>query len=454
MATENDSLSDNGQPIKSKKKSKKARDPSSITPEYIEEQRRLRNLKKSQKQAESKPVEQIETFIKRPLLPLPDVIDNGDGLKIKIMTYNILAQALIRRTLFPTSGDALKWATRSKTLLDEFKYYDADILCLQEVDYIQFNSFWSKEFAQLGYTSKYYRSNNKNHGLAIVFKSSMFECKNQSFINYDTETTKALVQPSTSTQNVGFIVHLSFTDSMTLKFPHLLNKNGIVIGSTHLFWAPFGTFERTRQTYVLLYKFQEFITTLNTVLANDKAKPTTYTGRVRTVLEASLAHYRGSRGVEEETEESGVESIDGEVPNPESSNVSEEEIRLIQELQVAHNSIDMRAISLYSVGYKSVDPKNAGADNDRNEPIFSNWAHTWRGLLDYILVLSKWNRDELKYSTKIDTLEELEKEQDIKLLSLLKLPMPEDMGPEPSGQPRLNQFPSDHLCLMAEVALL
>ena len=49
--------------------------------------------------------------------------------------------------------------------------------------------------------------------------------------------------------------------------------------------------------------------------------------------------------------------------------------------------------------------------------------------------------------------EDLAEQYKIKLTKLLRLPTPEEMGPPPSGQTRMNQYPSDHLSIMAEVQL-
>ena len=102
---------------------------------------------------------------------------------IKIMSYNVLAQTLIRREIYPTNGKILKWSVRSQILLDELKHYNADILCLQEVDKVQYTSFWSSQFEKLGYGSKFYRYNTKNHGCVIVFRQLLFDCKTSHLSN-------------------------------------------------------------------------------------------------------------------------------------------------------------------------------------------------------------------------------------------------------------------------------
>ena len=512
---------------KTKKTStKKAIDPEMLTPEYIEEQRRLRELRKQQKRTLNEalgkklPLPKKDIFIKRPMLALPgtDSLDEPE-FRVKIMSYNILAQSLIRRTLFPTNGAALKWPNRSKALLEEFKHYNADILCLQEVDVIQFKLFWSKEFDKLGYNHKFYSCGTKNHGVAIVFRKDMFIFRYQTVINYDKEDTDPsdnieLPPPRTITQNIGLLAFLEFTPAVLKKYPKVRERNGLIIGTTHMFWHPFGTFERTRQAFLVLYKYKQFMKTLSTTIGNSKnfytffsgdmnsqpydcpylsitAKPVSYDSRAKNVITCALSYQYSKRRnslevkdggndeenlakklvedddskEEEEDSEHSEENDDNDEedamdkPNPTETEPefyegTSEEQKLVKSIQDAHNALDMRAISLYAVGYKQVHPNNSGLDNNRNEPMFSNWANSWRGLLDYIFVISRWDAGKEDLASRVDSPLEVEQNQGIRLVKLLRMPEPKEMGPEPSGQPRLNQYPSDHLCLIAEVELV
>lgn len=469
----------------------------SLSLEEIERRQKVREQRMLKKERAKKSEPARARFIKRPMLEIPH-LSSGYSFEIKIMSYNVLAQALIRRKLFPTSGNALKWGNRSQVLASEFKHYDADIICLQELDYIQYNSHWKQVFYQLGFTSEYYRSDGKNHGVAIFYRKTLFKCKHTRFINYDSIDTGD-VKNSTETKNVGLLINLEFTDEVRVKFPSL-SRSGLIVGTTHLFWHPYGTAERTRQTYIVLQEMKEFTRTLNLLYGEQKyyrlfagdfnsqpfdspylsvvAKPITYTDRAKNVLGRSLAHKweksekdeekdeeKEEENEEEKGEEKGEEKVEEEqadedeedeeeedLPVPKSFKFSPDVLDKINNLEKLHNDLDVRAVSLYSVGYKYVHPDNAGRDNERKEPFFSNWAHTWRGLLDYIFVVTDWDKQK-SYAEKIDTLTELEKENDIKLLELLRMPEPEEMGPEPSGQPRTGQYPSDHLCMMAKIAL-
>lgn len=448
-----------------------AKDPATITPEYIAEQRRQRELKKQQKkkQQAATPTEVPEhlKFIKRELLDLPGQTLSQDGFQVMIMSYNVLAQALIRRELFPTSGLALKWGTRSQVLLSEFKHYDADIICLQEVDALQYESFWKPQFDAMGYDSRYHKASTKNHGVAIIYKKSKFSFQNEHIIHHDDADTKD-VPSVVETRNVGLLVHLKINDEILTAHPSL-TKSGILVGTTHLFWHPFGTYERTRQMYILLQEMKEFENTLKLLHGDDSqfykflagdfnsqpfdspylsvtAKPIVYEKRAKMVLGRAISHQWGQASTSAEDDEKTDDN-----PVPTAFQFNEDHLETIEKMQNLHNSIDQRCISLYSVGYKQVHPENSGLDNDRNEPIFSNWAHTWRGLLDYIFVVTKW--DGQPFQDRIDEPSDLALEQHIKLLGLLRLPTKEEMGPEPSGQPRAGQYPSDHLCLLAKIEL-
>lgn len=439
-----------------------------VTPEYIAEQRRLAQIRKEQKLAQqqqnpSPSKEPSPEFVRRPVLQLSE--DAAQNTTIKIMTYNVLAQALIRRTLFPTSGEALKWPKRSKVLLAEIKYYDPDIMCLQEVDCIQFESFWRKEFEQMGYFWLFESFPSKNHGVAIIYREKYF--KKASIIKkvlYDDVATGDVL-PRTQTRNVGLIAAIELQETVKAR------RKGFVVGTHHLFWHPHGTFERTRQTYAALKLFHEFFTE-NGLSQNQyysffcgdfnaepyhspylsmTRKPVYYDDVAKSVIEDSVQHLYDD-GPEEKPQDSEVKpkytaAAEGAPKGVPTTKALSLNTNLIDNLIDLHNQLPVRAISLYSVGYKQVHPENLGY---RNEPDFSNWAHTWRGLLDYILVVAPWDISTNKQ--EVDTIEELEEYEGIKIKGLLRMPPRSEMPEE--GLPKTDLYGSDHLCMMAVVELL
>ncbi|CAI4048906.1 hypothetical protein SKDZ_13G4120 [Saccharomyces kudriavzevii ZP591] len=421
-------------------------------------------------------------FIQRPLLSLGEE-EPVTGFRFKLMTYNCLAQALIRRKLFPDSGDALKWFRRSKVLLNEFKYYNADVICLQEVDHIQFQSFWKGKFNKMGYDGQYHRNPTKNHGVAIIWRRSMFQKVDKMLIDYDKEASGNILT-RTTTNNVGLVLALKFSKEVLSKLGKKSSKKcGILIGTTHLFWHPFGTYERTRQCYVVLRKMKEFMHRVN-VLQNDNdgdlshwfpffcgdfnsqpfdtpylsmtSKPVHYKSRAKTVIECSTSFKfskvrDGEEGADDE-EGGNIEKFgkdQPESPVPENFHANDEQIEIVDDMVQLHNSLDMRAISLYSVGYKSVHPENAGLDNDRGEPEISNWANTWRGLLDYLFYIKKW--DLQSHCQEVENLSDFEKKNEIKCRGFLRMPPASEMTKH--GQPHVGEYPSDHLSMVCDLEL-
>ncbi|KAK3837505.1 MAG: Endonuclease/exonuclease/phosphatase [Linnemannia gamsii] len=195
------------------------------------------------------------------------------------MTYNLLAQALVRRDMFPhATQKALRWKFRKQNILQEFLDFAPDLACLQEVD------FWDEVYypalTKAGYETAYYKNQNKKHGCAIIWRKTRFEKVEQQSLEYDYNG-----QPTFSTGNIGLMVALK-PIKQTAKNPdpnadmvlpdedeqeednHVNGQDaelpgGILVATTHLFWRPDGSYERLRQASILLDKIQEWNKDLN-----------------------------------------------------------------------------------------------------------------------------------------------------------------------------------------------
>lgn len=194
------------------------------------------------------------------------------------MTYNLLAQALVRRDMFPhATQKALRWKFRKQNILQEFLGFAPDLACLQEVD------FWDEVYypalTKAGYETAYYKNRNKKHGCAIIWRKTRFEKVEQKTLEYDDHG-----QPTFTTGNVGLMVALKplkqaaknpdpNADMVLLDEDdekedtsangHAELPGGILVATTHLFWRPDGSYERLRQASILLDKIQEWNKDLN-----------------------------------------------------------------------------------------------------------------------------------------------------------------------------------------------
>ncbi|KIM21538.1 hypothetical protein M408DRAFT_29497 [Serendipita vermifera MAFF 305830] len=175
--------------------------------------------------------------------------------RLSVMTWNMLAQSLVRRELFPGS-DALKFAQRGPMLSCEILTYDTDVLCLQEVDRLDV----LLPAIQHRYSHVYAAGRKKQHGCMVLFKTELFDLHSSQTIYYDEEDVRQgeiedeskvdLWRRGTSriTKNIALIVALKRKGS----------DDGVVVATTHLFWHPAYVYERAKQVGILLRSVSSF----------------------------------------------------------------------------------------------------------------------------------------------------------------------------------------------------
>ncbi|ODQ68535.1 Endonuclease/exonuclease/phosphatase, partial [Nadsonia fulvescens var. elongata DSM 6958] len=397
------------------------------------------------------------------------------------MTYNVLGQRLIRRKLFPTSGEAVKWKNRSRVLYNEICHYDPDVLCLQEVDAEKVEEFWALQVCErLGFKYVYSSVPGKLHGQIIAWRETILELEKVKEIVYD-EISLPGVKQQVNTKNTAVYVSLKFVDIRAHKTGPAdpTAKTGILVGTTHLFWHPYGSYERTRQSAIYLEQAERFYQSIKNQGLGDKymiltgdfnstpwdgpyysitaTRPVVYDDITGPIMRESLDHVFTRGAIEEEGDDDEDEQKDDNTPSKTpSANLSTKNLPgdssttpsydTVEQLAQYYSTLPIMGKSLYGLGYRYVDPDNIDhhTKKHKHEPRFSNWAHTWQGLLDYIFIMkpaSERHEESLDLGTGV------------RLLQLLKLPRPEEMGPVPNGQPREGQYPSDHISLMATVAL-
>ncbi|KAK7309468.1 hypothetical protein RJT34_06221 [Clitoria ternatea] len=116
-------------------------------------------------------------------LPAPDI--HSTGFRFTLISYNILAQAYVKSTLFPHSpSPCLKWKLRSNSILYVLKNLGTDFFCLQEVD--EYDSFYKGNMQDLGYSSVYMkRSGQKRDGCGLFYKHDRAELVLEEKIEYN-----------------------------------------------------------------------------------------------------------------------------------------------------------------------------------------------------------------------------------------------------------------------------
>lgn len=93
---------------------------------------------------------------------------------LRVVSYNVYSDAKCLTVRYSTTR---KWEKRCITLIEEIRSYDADIICLQEVDH--FEDWWRVQLMLLGYDSIFKKRTKEREihyeGVVIAFKRDLFQ---------------------------------------------------------------------------------------------------------------------------------------------------------------------------------------------------------------------------------------------------------------------------------------
>lgn len=432
------------------------------TPEEyaIAQAKKTERLRKKQERETNTGLHASYSIIQRPWLTVPSVQEASpeSRLGVKVFTWNLLAQCLVRRELFPTS-DCLKAGQREKMLQDELYLPGADILCLQEVDRLE---KVLPMLDQAGYSHRYAAGRGKKHGCLIAFKRKILEQVHERLVYYDEQSIRdakderARCGHSFKTRNIGLILALRFRDDPS---------NGIIVATTHLFWHPKYTYERTRQAGILvrevldLKKTQKaedwpcFIAGDFNCPPNDAAYALLTGQTLNAEHKDRLSHSRvthisvdpsvpktqttPSKG-DEEGGEGDSEESDPDRVITNARNATDADGLLDDHELTALFSNGHRLFSAYDVGLSKMQDSNIALYGDRVslqrtqpgffEPSYSCYTHYWQSVLDYIFYVPP-------------------RSQSCDVTSLLAPHRMEDFG---AGLPLKGICASDHVSLGAE----
>ncbi|KAI7897576.1 Endonuclease/exonuclease/phosphatase [Cokeromyces recurvatus] len=388
----------------------------------IEELRRLKQAKKEAKKKlnaaanqnnkqHNEPPKVLERFFAT--VPYQTSLKVVSG-SIRVMTFNILAQSLIKRELFPESGDVLKWKIRRRMIIDEIKLYNPDIISLQELD--NFESYYEAIFTEMGYKVKYDCHPSKRHGCGIAYKEAKLIEVSYETIDYNTDT---LCPPSYLTGNIAQLLALKIN-----------NDIGFVIGNTHLYWRPTSNYERFRQTLIYVNRFLEFKSKLKPnmkwisfLLGDFNTTPDDPAYGILTTNELTKEQTEDlnvSRVYKKPKEDKEIEQ---EAEEEDENTTSIESLDSVDQLVSKYNK-NCQWESIYS-HYRDVTT-NKEELGLFGEPKITNYTVYFKGILDYMFIPKK---------------------DPVHIKQILMLPQEADLKP---SLPNRN-FGSDHLCLVTDI---
>ncbi|PXF48109.1 Carbon catabolite repressor protein 4-like [Gracilariopsis chorda] len=158
----------------------------------------------------------------------------------RVLSYNVLAEIYANSQAYPHCPSwALSWTYRKRNLIREMALFDADVLCLQEIQADHFEDHFQPYFARLGYESCFkvktreaMGRKGKIDGCATFFRKEKFALREQHIVEYNAIAQARTKEPRTLNRclkgNVGLILILECLDG----------SGPLVVANTHLYWDP------------------------------------------------------------------------------------------------------------------------------------------------------------------------------------------------------------------------
>ncbi|TPX35557.1 hypothetical protein SmJEL517_g02046 [Synchytrium microbalum] len=168
---------------------------------------------------------------RRPWVNIPLSKPLGRTLGFSLLTYNLLSPThaanhsyLYSTPTYKYGPEVLDWRSRAPKIFAELQYYDADIVCLQEVDAQYWHTLFEPKMRQMGYHGIYKkRTGGKPDGAALFYKTHKFAILASKAIEYVDQAD------GTDRDNVGLVGLLQARD---------VDGPCVCIATTHLLFNP------------------------------------------------------------------------------------------------------------------------------------------------------------------------------------------------------------------------
>ncbi|CAB1315697.1 unnamed protein product [Coregonus sp. 'balchen'] len=183
-----------------------------------------------------------------------------DDTAIRVVSYNILADVyaqtdLSKTVLYPyCTPYALELDYRQSLIKKELSGYNADIICLQEVDKNVFADSLSPALDAFGFDGVFRIKEKQHEGLATYYRRSKFKLLSQ----HDIMLSEALKSDPIHEELLDRVSSNPALKEKVVQRSTTLQK--ICVANTHLYWHPKGGNVRLVQMSVALKQLQQVIT--------------------------------------------------------------------------------------------------------------------------------------------------------------------------------------------------
>lgn len=217
----------------------------------------------------------------RPRNAVLDIRPNFSELRnrngnLRVLSYNILADAnafsALATTLYPYCDDEIiRKERRLPLVLFEVLQYQADIICLQEVDHCVYHGLLKPVLEYHGYEGFFTSKHAGVEGPAMFWSLQVFEplpdSDRRSHLIRDLFIKEHYLGDWSSIPDVFWLLdcHQDLNEMLRERLGHVLqtvtltvrdNQRQIVVGNTHLFFHPMASHVRLLQLFVCLHQVE------------------------------------------------------------------------------------------------------------------------------------------------------------------------------------------------------
>ncbi|CAN6670196.1 Ccr4p-Not complex 3'-5'-exoribonuclease subunit Ccr4 [Trichomonascus vanleenenianus] len=219
---------------------------------------------------------------------LPEAIDHKDPNKFTLMSYNTLCDKYATAAMYGyTPSWALGWKYRSELLKTEILSFEADIVCLQEVDGNSYEQFWTPMMAERGYQSVFWPKtrartmseveSKKVDGCVTFYKTDKFKLIERHSLEYnslsvrsdDTKTADIYNRVMTK-DNIGIITIFEVQGGVN-------SGQLLTVANTHLHWDPAFRDVKLVQVALLLEELERILAKYASSSTPEGSKYSKYT---------------------------------------------------------------------------------------------------------------------------------------------------------------------------------
>lgn len=202
-----------------------------------------------------------------------------NGQKFRMVCYNILAEYhagtdRARSFDYPyCTEEVLDSDFRRKQVLKQLFEYDADVICLQEVDEDAYNSIFVPKIFKMGFSGLYARKFDIPEGCATFYRKNKFTLvasktlflKDALVLDHNSDIYNKIKENSKLLQTV-----ISRGSAIAITLLQTANHDHVCVCNVHLFWSDRGGHIRAIQAQLILREIDHFLQKWNHEMGSSR----------------------------------------------------------------------------------------------------------------------------------------------------------------------------------------